>query len=68
MRAIQALISIFILAVAAFSFMGILWWNHPPEKLAHYSGGGKVILGVLIAGCAVGLWRLWAPAKSNHSH
>ena len=65
MNIIRGLMSSLLVAVAVLSALGIAWWADPPAKLAEYSTGGQVILGVLIASTLVGLWRLWTPARAR---
>ena len=63
MNIIRSLISALIVVVVALGVYGLVWWGNPPEKLAPYATGGRVILAILIASGVGGLWRLWsAPA------
>jgi len=61
MNIIRTLISVLIALLVALSAYGLAWWGHPPEKLAPYATGGRVILAVLIVTGIGGIWRLWAP-------
>lgn len=68
MTLVRTLISLLLVAVAVLSVFGIVWWSNPPEKLAGYETGGQVILAVLVACAAFGLWCLWAPERDAHAN
>ena len=65
MLLIKGLISVLILWICILAGYGIAWWDSPPEKLASYQTGGKVILVVLIVGSLGGLLRLWRSGPSS---
>lgn len=67
MNTIRLFITVLILALVVVASLGILWWEAPPEALATYQVGGKVILGVLALSGLVGLWQLWTPPSSSAS-
>jgi len=49
-----------LVTVAALSIFGFLWWGQPPDKIADYATGGRVILVLGFAASLFGLWRLWS--------
>jgi hypothetical protein len=65
MNVIRSLMSLLMLALIVISVLGVLWWEAPPDQLAHYTTGGKLTLGVLAVVGVLGIWRLWAPPKST---
>ncbi len=60
---IRVAISSLIVVVAVLSALGLAWWTSPPEPLSTYTGGGQVILTIVLAASALGLWTLWRPAR-----
>jgi len=65
MLLVKTLISALILWICVLAAYGIAWWGSPPEKLASYETGGKVILVVLIVGSLAGLVRLWRSGPTS---
>lgn len=63
MQILKMILSGFLLVLCVMIVLGFLWWGQPPEKLASYATGGRVILAVTFAGCLVGLWELWRSGK-----
>lgn len=66
MLLIKSLITFLIVWIAVLAAAGFHWWGNPPEKLASSQNGGKLILVVLIAGCVLGLVRLWRSGPSSY--
>jgi hypothetical protein len=65
MLLVKSLITLMLVWISALSVFGFAWWGHPPEKLASYQDGGRVILVLLVAGCVVGLVRLWRSGPAS---
>lgn len=67
MNLIRSSISLLLVSIVVLSGLGILWWNHPPEALRASAGGGRLVLGVLIAAALAGLGFLWRPGDRTPS-
>lgn len=67
MNVIRLFISVLIAALVVISALGIVWWQAPPDALATYQLGGKVVLGTLVLVGLLGLWQLWLPPSSARS-
>jgi len=65
MNVIRSLISLLIVVLLYLGYIGMRWWDAPPEKLADSAGAAKVILVILMLSGVVGLVRLWAPARKH---
>lgn len=65
MNIIRSLISLLIVALIVVSVYGIGWWSAPPDKLANYAMGGRVILGAMVLVGVLGLFRLWMPVAGQ---
>lgn len=67
MNLVRLAISLLIALLVVVALLGVLWWQSPPDALASYGVGGRVILGVLALSGLIGLWQLWTPPANSSS-
>lgn len=60
MKLFKSILTLLLAALAILAVFGFGWWSHPPEKLAEYAGGGRLILGLTVLASVIGVWSLWA--------
>jgi len=63
MQIVRLLISMFLVVLAVLSVCGFVWWGSPPEPLAGMANGGRLILGLGLVACLVGIWQLWSGGR-----